>query len=66
MKIEVLEVVKLQFDNYNLDIQRLASRENFYIDFFQNKNQCLLQRPEGSYLKKEFWDIQNMENESLK
>lgn len=37
MKIEVLEVVKLQFDNYNLDIQRLASRENVYIDFFQAK-----------------------------
>ena len=57
IKIEVLEVVKLQFGNYNLDIQRLASRENVYIDFFQTKNQCLLQRPEGSHLKKEFLDI---------
>ena len=42
IKIEVLEVVKLQFGNYNLDIQRLASRENVYIDFFQNKKPMLI------------------------
>lgn len=45
--IRLIERVDYVFDNYYRDAQRLSSRECFYIDFYQNKNQCLEQLPEG-------------------
>lgn len=39
--IEILEQVQYEFDNYYKDMQRLASAENYYIDRYQSRNQCL-------------------------
>ncbi len=47
--IKVLEIVPLLNDHPAKDAQRLASRENYYIDFYQEKNQCLEQYPEGRW-----------------
>lgn len=48
ISIEVLEDVEYVFDNYYKDMQRLASRENYYIDQYQAVDQCLEQLPEGT------------------
>lgn len=50
-----LEPVEYQFDDFNKDAQRLASRECFWIDCYQKKNECLEQAPEGRR-SKEFWE----------
>lgn len=47
IKIRLIESVPYIFDNYFKDAQRLASRENYWIDKFQKVNQCLEQVPEG-------------------
>lgn len=54
--IKLLDEVKYIFDNYYKDMQRLASRENYYIDLYQQNNQCLWQVPEGTSMTKEDWE----------
>lgn len=61
--IKLLEKVKYIFDNYYKDMQRLASRENYYIDLYQKNNHCLWQVPEGTSMTKENWQsLKNKEN----
>lgn len=54
--VEILEYVDLVFDDYYKDMQRLASAENFHINKYQSKNQCLNQVPEGTHMTKEEWN----------
>ena len=54
--IEVLEEVPYQFDDYYKDMQRLASRENYYIDAYQKNDQCLYQVPEGRHVSLKKWE----------
>lgn len=63
IEIRILDEVKLKFDNYYKDMQRLASRENYFIDKYQGKNQCLEQVPEGTSMTIEGWEsLKNKEN----
>ena len=55
IEIRVLAEVPCLYDNYNKDMQRLASKENFYIDYYQGLNQCLEQRPDGRNKDLEIW-----------
>lgn len=55
ISIKILERVPLQFDNYNKDMQRLASAENKYVDYYQNIDQCLNQLPDGNNMSKIEW-----------
>jgi len=41
--------------DYNIDMQRLASAENKYIDIYQKKGQCLWQLPEGKHISYKEW-----------
>lgn len=50
-----VEPVEYQFHNYYKDAQRLASRECYWIDYYQEKEQCLEQVPEGKRPDKEWW-----------
>lgn len=56
VQIKVLQEVPYQGDNYAKDLQRLASAENYFIDYYQQLNQCLEQVPEGNHLSKETWE----------
>ncbi|WP_143321013.1 GIY-YIG nuclease family protein [Clostridium sp. HBUAS56010] len=47
IEIRLVEPVPYIFDNYYKDAQRLASRENYWIDKYQEIDQCLEQVPEG-------------------
>lgn len=58
IKIKILAEVPCLYDNYNKDMQRLASIENYYIDYYQSLNQCLEQRPDGSNMKEKIWLIE--------
>lgn len=51
-----VEPVEYQFDDYYKDAQRLASRECHWIDYYQGRNQCLEQVPEGKRPNKKWWD----------
>ena len=58
--IEVLEEVPYNkgdcsIEDYNRDMQRLASAEYKYIDFYQNNGECLWQLPEGKHLSYKEW-----------
>ena len=58
--IKLLEEVPYEKGNcteadYNRDMQRLASAEYKYIDFYQNKGECLWQLPEGKHLSYKEW-----------
>ena len=53
--IRLIESVEYVFDNYYKDAQRLASRENYWIDEYQKKDQCLEQVPEGKRPSIEQW-----------
>jgi len=55
IEIRILEEVKFKFDNYYKDMQRLASREYYYIDKYQSKNQCLEQVPDGKNTSEKDW-----------
>ena len=55
IEIRLIESVEYKFDNYYKDAQRLASRENHWIDEYQEKNQCLEQVPEGKRPSIESW-----------
>jgi len=50
LHIKVLEEVPLVNDHPAKDAQRLASRENYWIDFYQNSDMCLEQYPEGRWI----------------
>ena len=58
IEIRLIESVEYKFDNYYKDAQRLASRENHWIDEYQEKNQCLEQVPEGKRPSIESWERQ--------
>lgn len=51
-----VEPVEYQFDDYYKDAQRLASRECYWIDHYQEKDQCIEQVPEGKRPDKKWWD----------
>ncbi len=53
--IRVLEEVTFQYENYNKDMQYLASRECYHIDKYQKLNQCLEQRPDGRNMYEKVW-----------
>lgn len=58
--IEVLEEVPYNkgdcsIEDYNRDMQSLASAEYHHIDFYQNKGECLWQLPEGKHLSFDEW-----------
>lgn len=61
IEIRVLEEVTFQYENYNKDMQYLASRECFYIDKYQKLNQCLEQRPDGRNLFENVWNKEKKE-----
>lgn len=63
--IEILEQVHYEFDDYHKDMQRLASAENYYIDRYQSRNQCLNQVPEGTHMTKEQWEDKKRKNSNL-
>ena len=56
IEIRLIEPVKYKYDNYYKDAQRLASRENYCIDAYQEMNQCLEQVPEGKRPTIEVWE----------
>ncbi|MEL5898314.1 hypothetical protein AAGC94_09570 [Clostridium sporogenes] len=58
IEIRVLAKVPCLYDNYNKDMQRLASKESYYIDYFQGLNQCLEQRPDGRNMEEKIWLIE--------
>ncbi|TYQ17820.1 UNVERIFIED_CONTAM: GIY-YIG catalytic domain-containing protein [Acetivibrio alkalicellulosi] len=63
IEVRILDEIKFKFDNYYKDMQRLASRENYFIDKYQEKNQCLEQVPEGTRMTIEGWEsLKNKEN----
>ena len=58
--IKVLQVVPYNkgdcsIEDYNRDMQSLASAEYHHIDFYQNKGECLWQLPEGKHLSYKEW-----------
>lgn len=55
---EFVESVEYRFDNYYKDAQRLASRECYWIDKYQEINQCIEQVPEGRRPDKNWWNEQ--------
>lgn len=63
--IEILEQVHFEFDDYYKDMQRLASAENYHIDRYQSRNQCLKQVPEGTHVTKEQWESKKYEKSNL-
>lgn len=54
--IRILQEVPYIGDSFPKDMQRLASAENAFIDYYQSLNQCLFQVPEGTRMKKEYWE----------
>jgi hypothetical protein len=54
--IRLIESVAYKFDDYYKDAQRLASRENYWIDKYQEKSQCLEQVPGGRRPSMESWE----------
>ena len=54
--VKLLESVQYDYKNYNVDMQKLASRENYWIDYYQKLNQCLEQRPDGSNMEYYVWE----------
>lgn len=53
--VKILEEIPYKYDDYFKDVQRLASRENYYIDKYQKLDQCLSQVPEGTTLGQREW-----------
>ena len=58
--IKVLQVVPYNkgdcsIEDYNRDMQSLASAEYHHIDFYQNKGECLWQLLEGKHLSFDEW-----------
>ncbi len=54
--IKLIESVPYEFDNYYKDAQRLASRENYWIDKYQKNEQCLEQLPSGKRPSLMWWE----------
>lgn len=55
IQIRIMQEVPLVGDNYYKDMQRLASAECWYIDYYQGMNQCLEQTPEGTRMTECEW-----------
>ncbi|MDU7835671.1 MAG: hypothetical protein E7J75_11110, partial [Blautia sp.] len=62
--IEILEKVPFSYKNYVIDLQRLASRENFWVDCFQERGECLEQLPAGNNLDFDTWTALKAKNHS--
>lgn len=65
VSIKILERVPLQLDNYNKDMQRLASAENKYVNYYQQKDQCLNQLPDGYNMQKNNWQVKVKEQKKV-
>lgn len=61
-----VEPVKYKFDDYYKDAQRLASRECYWIDYYQEREQCLGQVPEGRRPNKKWWDEEKLKRDLQK
>lgn len=59
---KILKEVPFLYDDYHKDMQRLASAENYYIDKYQNMNQCLNQVPEGTKMTEDEWKDAGLRN----
>lgn len=51
----MLEPIEFKYVDYCRDTQLMASRECYYIDYYQALNQCLEQYPDGSNIRREVW-----------
>lgn len=60
--IRVLEEVTFHYENYNKDMQLMASRECHYIDKYQGENQCLEQLPDGRNVYENIWENEKTES----
>lgn len=63
---KILEEVPFIYDNYYKDLQRLSSVENYFINKYQNMNQCLNQVPEGTKITEKEWEEAKLEYEKNK
>lgn len=59
LMVKVLEEVKYKKDNYNRDLQRLAHAESCWIEYYQEKGEALLQKPEGNWISEDCWNRLN-------
>ena len=55
IEVRVLEPIEFKYVDYCRDTQLMASRECYYIDYYQALNQCLEQYPDGSNIRREVW-----------
>ncbi|MDD3240906.1 MAG: hypothetical protein PHW47_12680 [Lachnospira sp.] len=60
IEVRVLENVKFNYEDYCKDTQFMASRECYYIDYYQALNQCLEQCPDGSNVRRKVWENEKM------
>lgn len=56
IEVRVIEAIEFKYVDYCRDTQLMASRECYYIDYYQALNQCLEQYPDGSNIRKEVWE----------
>ena len=56
ISIQLIEDVPYKFDDYYKDAQRLASRENYWIDKYQENEQCIEQLPSGKRPSLIWWN----------
>lgn len=56
IEVRVLENIKFNYEDYCKDTQYMASRECYYIDYYQALNQCLEQCPDGSNIRRNVWE----------
>lgn len=56
IKVKILQKLPYIYDCYQFDVQRLASAENYFIDYYQSIGQCLYQIPDGSNTPENDWN----------
>ena len=64
IEIEILEKVPFSYKNCAVDLQRLASREIFWVNCFQERGECLEQLPAGNNLDFDTWLALKAKNHS--
>lgn len=56
IEVRVIEQITFKYEDYCRDTQFMASRECYYIDYYQALGQCLEQCPDGSNIRKDVWE----------
>ena len=64
IEVRVIEPIEFDYIDYCKDTQRMASRECFYIDYYQSLGQCREQYPDGSNIKRSVWDEERKSKDS--